>query len=58
MWDVFSDQSAVDMVRRYGTAQEAADAIIGHVNARKAKDNATCTVIMLHWDVRFPEPVK
>ncbi|KAI9928128.1 hypothetical protein ASPWEDRAFT_50597 [Aspergillus wentii DTO 134E9] len=45
LWDVCSDQEAVDLVRNIGDAQEASKILVDHALARFSTDNLSCMVI-------------
>ncbi|KAL5363382.1 phosphatase 2C-like domain-containing protein [Aspergillus floccosus] len=45
LWDVCSDQEAVDLVRNVADAQEASKILVDHALARFSTDNLSCMVI-------------
>lgn len=47
MWDVCSDQEAVDLVRNVPDAQDASKILVDHALARFSTDNLSCMVIRL-----------
>ncbi|OJI95926.1 hypothetical protein ASPVEDRAFT_121917 [Aspergillus versicolor CBS 583.65] len=50
LWDVCSDQEAVDLVRNISDAQEASKILVDHALARFSTDNLSCMVIRLNAD--------
>ncbi|KAL4920548.1 phosphatase 2C-like domain-containing protein [Aspergillus aurantiobrunneus] len=50
LWDVCSDQEAVDLVRTVSDAQEASKILVDHALARFSTDNLSCMVIRLNAD--------
>ncbi|KAL4782225.1 phosphatase 2C-like domain-containing protein [Aspergillus varians] len=50
LWDVCSDQEAVDLVRNVSDAQEASKLLVDHALARFSTDNLSCMVIRLNSD--------
>ncbi|KAJ5160186.1 uncharacterized protein N7482_007190 [Penicillium canariense] len=47
LWDVCSDQEAVDLIRRVQDAQHASKILVDHALARFSTDNLSCMVIRL-----------
>ncbi|KAJ6144933.1 protein phosphatase 2C [Penicillium chermesinum] len=47
LWDVCSDQEAVDLIRNVHDAQEASKMLVDHALARFSTDNLSCMVIRL-----------
>ncbi|KAF9893237.1 Protein phosphatase 2C 1 [Aspergillus nanangensis] len=45
LWDVCSDQEAVDLVRNVSDSQEASKTLVDHALARFSTDNLSCMVI-------------
>ena len=52
LWDVMSDQEAVDLVRPVGDPKSAADKLIRQALRLGSTDNITCIVVILH-DPKF-----
>ncbi|KAL6237260.1 hypothetical protein BDW75DRAFT_89593 [Aspergillus navahoensis] len=50
LWDVCSDQEAVDLIRNVSDAQEASKILVDHALARFSTDNLSCMVIRLNAD--------
>lgn len=50
LWDVCSDQEAVDLIRNVSDAQEASKILVDHALARFSTDNLSCMVIRLYAD--------
>ncbi|KAL4930932.1 type 2C protein phosphatase PTC1 [Aspergillus undulatus] len=50
LWDVCSDQEAVDLIRNVPDAQEASKILVDHALARFSTDNLSCMVIRLDAD--------
>ncbi|KAE8154948.1 phosphatase 2C-like domain-containing protein [Aspergillus avenaceus] len=50
LWDVCSDQEAVDLVRNVSDAQEASKVLVDHALARFSTDNLSCMVIRFDSD--------
>ncbi|KAL4953983.1 phosphatase 2C-like domain-containing protein [Aspergillus filifer] len=50
LWDVCSDQEAVDLIRNVPDAQEASKILVDHALARFSTDNLSCMVIRLDGD--------
>ncbi|PKY03484.1 PP2C-domain-containing protein [Aspergillus campestris IBT 28561] len=48
LWDVCSDQEAVDLIRHIPDAQEASKVLVDHALARFSTDNLSCMVIRLN----------
>ncbi|KAI9375267.1 phosphatase 2C-like domain-containing protein [Aspergillus egyptiacus] len=47
LWDVCSDQEAVELIRNVSDAQEASKILVDHALARFSTDNLSCMVIRL-----------
>ena len=47
MWDVCSDQEAVDLIRNVQDAQHASKVLVDHALTRFSTDNLSCMVIRL-----------
>ncbi|EPX73573.1 protein phosphatase 2C Ptc1 [Schizosaccharomyces octosporus yFS286] len=47
LWDVISDQEAVDFVRKFTSCREAALRLVEHALKRLSTDNITCIVVNL-----------
>ncbi|KAL3474149.1 phosphatase 2C-like domain-containing protein [Aspergillus californicus] len=50
LWDVCSDQEAVELIRNVSDAQEASKILVDHALARFSTDNLSCMVIRLDGD--------
>ncbi|KAL4868079.1 hypothetical protein BDV12DRAFT_108035 [Aspergillus spectabilis] len=50
LWDVCSDQEAVELIRNVSDAQEASKILVDHALARFSTDNLSCMVIRLDAD--------
>ncbi|RAL14576.1 type 2C protein phosphatase PTC1 [Aspergillus homomorphus CBS 101889] len=50
LWDVCSDQEAVDLIRNVPDAQEASKILVDHALARFSTDNLSCMVIRFDTD--------
>ncbi|KAL4802117.1 phosphatase 2C-like domain-containing protein [Aspergillus unguis] len=50
LWDVCSDQEAVELIRNVPDAQEASKILVDHALARFSTDNLSCMVIRLNAD--------
>ncbi|KKK27323.1 hypothetical protein ARAM_000457 [Aspergillus rambellii] len=50
LWDVCSDQEAVDLIRNVSDAQEASKILVDHALARFSTDNLSCMVIRFDAD--------
>ncbi|KAJ5120344.1 uncharacterized protein N7515_009732 [Penicillium bovifimosum] len=50
LWDVCSDQEAVDLIRNVDDAQHASKILVDHALARFSTDNLSCMVIKLDSD--------
>lgn len=50
VWDVITDQEAVNMARRTASAEQAAFAISKRAYARGSGDNITTLVVFFRWD--------
>ncbi|KAF3209566.1 Protein phosphatase 2C 1, partial [Orbilia oligospora] len=50
LWDVCSDQEAVDLIRTVQDPQDASKALVDHALARFSTDNLSCMI------VRFEKP--
>jgi protein phosphatase PTC1 len=50
LWDVCSDQEAVDLIRNVHDAQEASKILVDHALARFSTDNLSCMVIRFDSD--------
>ncbi|RAK96602.1 type 2C protein phosphatase PTC1 [Aspergillus ibericus CBS 121593] len=50
LWDVCSDQEAVDLVRNVHDAQDASKILVDHALARFSTDNLSCMVIRFDLD--------
>ncbi|KAL1998349.1 hypothetical protein VTN02DRAFT_6356 [Thermoascus thermophilus] len=51
LWDVCSDQEAVDLIRHIPDAQEASKVLVDHALARFSTDNLSCMVIRFDSDL-------
>ncbi|KAF3930644.1 hypothetical protein ABW19_dt0206222 [Dactylella cylindrospora] len=47
LWDVCSDQEAVDLIRNIHDPQEASKALVDHALARFSTDNLSCMIVRL-----------
>ncbi|KAJ5561139.1 Protein phosphatase 2C [Penicillium sp. DV-2018c] len=50
LWDVCTDQEAVDLIRNVEDAQQASKVLVDHALARFSTDNLSCMVIKLDSD--------
>ncbi|ODQ55121.1 PP2C-domain-containing protein [Saitoella complicata NRRL Y-17804] len=49
LWDVCSDQEAVELVRGVPDPQEASRVLVEHALSRFSTDNLSCMVVRLNW---------
>eukprot|EP01117_Protostelium_nocturnum_P005615 TRINITY_DN2024_c0_g1_i1.p1 TRINITY_DN2024_c0_g1~~TRINITY_DN2024_c0_g1_i1.p1 ORF type:complete len:885 (-),score=341.18 TRINITY_DN2024_c0_g1_i1:35-2689(-) len=53
LWDVLSDQKAVDIARRYDNPDEAAKRLVDYALSLGTMDNTTAIVVKLNWHLDF-----
>jgi len=53
LWDVISDQKAVDVARKAATAMEAAQKLVELALKKESSDNITVVVVKFKWTAEF-----
>ena len=56
LWDVASDQDAVDLIRDIDDAQQASDTLLKHALSNHTTDNVTVLVVRFKHAVRRAPP--
>lgn len=54
LWDVCSDQEAVDLIRQVQDPQEASKMLVDHALRRFSSDNLSCMIVRLDPTGKFP----